>query len=161
MGLRSPECSVCTIINADTNDDVTLLDGNPLTKHWRVALMENQGALGAMYLTTRVHRSDLDELTPEEAGDLMEIARVMTGALKAAFNAAHTNFACDMNEAAARHESTHVHFKLRGRYDSPVTVDGKEFYDEGFGTKTIRTHRVGRQILYIIRDRIEGAIDGH
>ncbi len=160
MARRNPECGICETINTVATDDVTVIDDDRLSDRWRLALMENQGALGSMYITTREHRSDLDSLTEEETRDLMEIAQAMTKALKTAFHATHVNFACDMNDAAALHQPTHVHFKLRGRYEHTTVINDEEFSDTGFGTKHIKPHFVGRQTLRVIRNKIEDVYYG-
>ena len=42
----NPECSICNIINQLDNDDVTLFDNETVGTGWRIALMNDQGAVG-------------------------------------------------------------------------------------------------------------------
>lgn len=46
------EYSICNIIS-QLDNDVTLFDNETVGTGWRIALMNDQGAIGASYLTTR------------------------------------------------------------------------------------------------------------
>lgn len=151
----NPECSICNIINQPDNDDVTLFDNETVGAGWRIALMNDQGAIGASYLTTREHRSDIDELTDSEWVELRDLVRLLAGALRREFSPVHLNFACDMNDLALDGTPTHVHFKLRPRGFVPVEIGQERFSDAGFGTKIIFPHKVERSTLELIQERLE------
>ncbi|QHN43161.1 hypothetical protein GII36_04910 [Candidatus Mycosynbacter amalyticus] len=140
-------CSICDIITSPTNDDVVLLK----THGWRVILMENQGVLGAMYITTERHYQTLGDLSDRQWLGLRDLVRELEGAVSRAFHPVYFNFACDMNDAARDGEPAHVHFKLRPRYAHAVQFEGEVFEDQGFGSKKIVPHQVEKPTLRAIR----------
>ncbi len=143
-------CSICDIINSPTNRDVVVTKSHG----WRVILMENQGALGAMYLTTERHYQTLGDLTDEQWLGLRDLVRELEAVVSQTFHPVYFNFACDMNDAAKDGEPAHVHFKLRPRYAHAVQFEGEVFEDQGFGSKTIRPLVVDREMLVAIRKAI-------
>lgn len=153
--VRNPECTICDTISDPANGDVTLFDDTTESTGWRAVLMKDQGALGASYLTTREHRSDIDELSDTEWQELRDLVRLMTAAMKREFHPVHMNLACDMNDAAAAGEPTHVHFKLRPRGFRQTSIGRETFSDPGFGTKEVVPHKVGRATLTLIRELLE------
>lgn len=145
-------CEVCSIINGPLGElDVQIITA----QDWRVSLMNDQGSLGASYLTTKDHVSTVGEISPAQWQELGELVRLLERAIDSAFAPEYFNLAADMNDAALGGQSPHVHFKHRPRYKHAVTVGGEEFSDPGYGTKTIQRHKVGRETLLVIRDVIQ------
>lgn len=147
-------CEICDIINSDNND--VIIDQS---SGWRVVLMENQGVLGAVYITTTDHSQALGDLSDEKWLGLRDLVRELEAAISQAFHPVYFNFACDMNDAAREGKPTHVHFKLRPRYSTAVKVGDAIFTDPGFGTKKIDPHKVDQDTLRLIRNRIMQRFD--
>lgn len=121
--------------------------------------MENQGVLGAMYLTTVKHYHSLGELTDSEWLGLRNLTRELESAVSRAFHPVYFNFACDMNDAARDKQPTHVYFKLRPRYANALQVNDEVFSDTGFGSKRIEPHVVAKDTLLEIKRVILSKLD--
>lgn len=147
-------CEICHIIKSDSND--VIIDQS---FGWRVVLMENQGVLGAVYITAVDHYQTLGDLGDEQWLGLRNLVRELEAAISQTFHPVYFNFACDMNDAAREGKPTHVHFKLRPRYSTAVKLGNEVFADPGFGTKKIEPHNVDSDTLRLIRDRIMRRFD--
>lgn len=147
-------CEICDIISSDNND--VIIDQS---LGWRVVLMENQGVLGAVFITAVDHHQALGDLSDKQWLGLRNLVRELEAAISQSFHPVYFNFACDMNDAAREGKPTHVHFKLRPRYSSAVKVGNEVFTDPGFGTKKIEPHKVDLDTLRLIRDRIMQRFD--
>ena len=157
MSRYNPECTICDIISDPEKSrlDVRLFQDELRNTAWRAVLMTDQGAIGATYITTERHCPDIDELTRREWDELYDIMKLLSHAIKSEFNPRHMTLSCDMADADRDNIEPHVHFKLRGR-GAPTTSVGREaFSDSRFGEKYVEPHKVGREVLLFIREKLE------
>src|SRR5438067_6610515 len=83
------------------------------SEHWRLILNRNQNFLGKCMLVLRRHMERVPELTLEEWTDLHAELRRTHGALVAAFQPDHFNYAFMQNQ------DRHVHCHVVPRYTGP------------------------------------------
>ena len=97
---------------------------------WRAILYGgSQEYLGKSILTCKQHVPTLGKLSEAQWNDLREAIAWYEGRVTEAFAPTHYKWQCLMNNAAGRHEQTHVHWHITPRYEETVEFDGDVFID--------------------------------
>lgn len=128
-----------------------------ISDYWSVFLAPDQGYLGRCYVTLRVHKESLSDLSSDEWQDFASICKKLEPATAKAFGAMPFNWTCLMNNAYQSVDATpHVHWHFRPRYKHPVSVSAHEFYDPAYGYHYDREQRdyVDESILLEIQNMI-------
>lgn len=103
-------------------------------EYWLVFFADKQDYPGRCIVAARAHRESLAQLTQTEWLSLKDITDALEQLLKAELGATLLNWSCLMNDAyKAAEPQPHVHFHVRPRYSSPITVDGVSLSDDAFG----------------------------
>lgn len=129
------------------------------TKHWFVALSENQYYLGRSFVILKGNAESLSALSREEFLDLKRVIDDMESALRKTFGATYFNWTCLMNDAykvdplKIRKE---LHLHLWPRYQTAVKFDGLVYIDETFGENYDKTKAkiLSESVLQNIRKEI-------
>jgi diadenosine tetraphosphate (Ap4A) HIT family hydrolase len=133
------------------------------TRHWVTTLSRDQDYLGRSYVTLLDHCESLGELSAEQWQDFaVVVARIETG-YQAAFegNGPPFNWACLLNDAYKPSKSPeplpHVHWHVRPRHRTPLTIAGVTFEDPDYASHYVKTHPniVGQPVLDDIIARIQ------
>jgi diadenosine tetraphosphate (Ap4A) HIT family hydrolase len=131
-------CDVCAVLKKDV---AVIFD----SRHWRVALdCGDQYYLGRSFITSKRHVGSLTKLSTEEWQALQSIMKSFEAAVISAFGASLINWTCLMNNAFRNEPfNPHVHWHVRPRYATPVTIDNETFTDPEFGEHYARqTNRI-------------------
>ena len=121
-----PGCLICGYLT----EDLSVLFQ---TEHWVAQLAVEQGYLGHTFITATEHTASLSDLPEDQWQDLHRTIRRFENGLREATGARVFNWVCLMNDGFKHPDpQTHVHWKVRPRYDHPVKIAGTEFSDPNF-----------------------------
>lgn len=100
---------------------------------WKVYLSDKQDYIGRCMVVSKRHCDSLSSLSLQEWDDLKHIVNSLEKMLSIMLHATMFNWTCLMNDAYKSNDPCpHVHFHLRPRFEPPVKINGKEYYDEEF-----------------------------
>lgn len=120
------DCDICSLL--------PMSDPVLETEYWVASMGPEQGYLGRAYVTLKVHKGDMAELTDDEWLDFSKVVKKLESSIKSAFNPQLFNWTCLMNNAFQHKPALpHVHWHLRPRYENTVNFDGINFVDPLFG----------------------------
>lgn len=120
----------CAFCNVTEMDKQWLLYEN---EHWSVYFADRQDYVGRCIVVARFHRESLSELTTEEWLSLKKIIVATENLLKNEMNATMFNWSCLMNDAYKTEvPHPHVHFHVRPRYKTPISIDNVQIVDTEF-----------------------------
>jgi diadenosine tetraphosphate (Ap4A) HIT family hydrolase len=127
------------------------------TTYWRVYLDPEQSYLGRCRVILKRHAGTLSMLNTEEWKDFGEAVRRVELILTKAFEPKLFNWTCMVNNSYLDEDpDPHIHWHVRGRYDSPVVIEGVTFDDPDFGHHYDRARKkeVSEDTLRAIRARL-------
>lgn len=126
------------------------------TKHWLVALAEEQTYLGyCIVVLKRRPCGNLSDVTEEELLDFLKLVKMFEMTLKGAFNATMFNWSCLMNNAYQEADpKPHVHWHVKPRYDHKVEFGGDVFNDPNFGHHYVLLERCDREVSEEMQEKI-------
>lgn len=133
MVKRPENCDICPIMHepSEVEQALRLIED----EYWVATLREDQQFLGTAFVTLREHKESMKELTDEEFLHFKSVSDRLTRAQEKVFGAKTVNISLLMNHAyQLPNPSPHVHWHLKPRYESPVTVNMEEFTDPEFGS---------------------------
>ena len=152
--MNNDQCKLCSLLPT--------LDPIFDTKHWKIILNQDQGYLGRCFVTLKLHKDSLSEISNDEWLDFSIAVKKLEKALKQAFGADLFNWSCLMNNAYQEESATpHVHWHVRPRYSKSITFTGLEFTDPEFGHHYNRERRrkVEEDELSAIKKEIQDNLD--
>ncbi len=125
-----PGCAICNILSGGVDDEVVLE-----TNYWRAVLAPDQMYLGRMFLTSRQHVGETEDLGFEAWMELRHVIWRLRGMAVKGLGATHMTHAFLMNNAYAEDPPCpHVHAHVRPRYRDRQIIDGVVFSDSAFGS---------------------------
>ena len=102
-------------------------------RYWDVYLADKQDYIGRCILVLHRHCASLSELNADEWAELKVLIDKLESAVTAALGTSMFNWSCLMNDFyKAETPQPHLHIHVRPRYQTPVTINGKVFFDEEF-----------------------------
>jgi len=152
--MNENQCDLCELLPK--------LDPIFETDNWKAILNQDQGYLGRCFVTLKVHKGSLSEISDDEWLDFGAAVKKLEKALKQAFGADNFNWTCLTNNAYQEESPTpHVHWHVRPRYSKSVTFAGLEFNDPEFGYHYNREQRcqVEEDVLSAIKKEIQTKLD--
>lgn len=121
------KCEMCNLSNEDKRWMLFESD------FWSVYLADKQDYVGRCFVLCRNHRETLSQLDPMEWNDLRSVITAVETMLKKELGATMFNWSCLMNDAyKATSPAPHVHFHVRPRYASPISLGNVIFCDGEF-----------------------------
>ena len=103
------------------------------SEYWNVYLADKQDYIGRCILVLNRHCGALSKLDSNEWAELKALIEQLEMAITNALGATMFNWSCMMNDFyKSDTPNPHLHIHVRPRYNSPITINGKIFYDEEF-----------------------------
>ncbi|HET8991616.1 MAG TPA: HIT family protein [Candidatus Saccharimonadales bacterium] len=123
-------CDACNFLK-NPMPEIQILD----TNYWSVGIdRKNHAYLGRAYVTLKVHKPTLGDLSQEEWEDFQSIVKKLEKAYKDAFGADPLNWGCFMNHAFRSEPfNPHVHWHIYPRYKTAQEIDDIKFDDSLYG----------------------------
>ncbi len=124
---------------------------------WRIVLFAaSQEYLGKSVLTCKQHVATLHELSDTQWYDLRGAIQWYEQQVCSAFSPTHYNWQCLMNNAAGRHEQTHVQWHVTFRYEQTVEFNSDQFVDSRWplSSREVVPKQLSQEKLLQIADAI-------
>lgn len=98
--------------------------------HWVALLRSEQVTVGSLVIAAKSEATNLGGLTEEEWSEFAAVSQEAEALLREVFGAEKFNY------LALMMKDPNVHFHLIPRYSAPVSVNGHEYPDQDWPTKT-------------------------
>ena len=103
------------------------------SQYWSVYLADKQDYIGRCILVLNRHCESLSKLDEEEWAELKVLIERLENAITSSLGANMFNWSCLMNDFyKSETPNPHIHIHVRPRYNTPVIINGKEYFDEEF-----------------------------
>ena len=103
------------------------------SQYWSVYLADKQDYIGRCILVLNRHCESLSKLDDEEWAELKVLIERLEAAITSSLGANMFNWSCLMNDFyKSETPNPHLHIHVRPRYNTPVIINGKEYFDEEF-----------------------------
>ena len=103
------------------------------SQYWSVYLADKQDYIGRCILVLNRHCESLSKLDDEEWAELKVLIERLETAITSSLGANMFNWSCLMNDFyKSETPNPHLHIHVRPRYNTPVIINGKEYFDEEF-----------------------------
>lgn len=103
------------------------------SQYWSVYLADKQDYIGRCILVLNRHCESISKLDDEEWAELKVLIERLETAITSSLGANMFNWSCLMNDFyKSETPNPHLHIHVRPRYNTPVIINGKEYFDEEF-----------------------------
>lgn len=103
------------------------------SQYWSVYLADKQDYIGRCILVLNRHCESISKLNDEEWAELKVLIESLETAITSSLGANMFNWSCLMNDFyKSETPNPHLHIHVRPRYNTPVIINGKEYFDEEF-----------------------------
>jgi len=99
-------------------------------KHWVALLRPEQVTIGSLVLAAKSEATRLGQLSDEEWGEFAKVSKEMEALLAKVFDAEKFNY------LALMMKDPNVHFHFIPRYSKSVNINGKDYTDRDWPSKT-------------------------